>query len=73
MSNDFKYLMNYHFFNYVSKMKNNKSKGPLEISFIDHLKNIIGISGMKNKEIENKVKELNKSENKEKINNEMKL
>ena len=74
MSNDFKHLMNYHFFNYVSKVKSNKSKGnPFELSFIDQLKTILEINGIKNKEIENKVEELNKSENKEEINNEMKL
>ena len=74
MSNDFKYLMNYHFFNYVSKVKINKSKGiPFELSFIDQLKTILEINGIKNKEIETKVEELNESENKEKVNNEMKL
>ena len=75
MSKDFKYLINYHFFNYVSKMiKQNCLKNtPIGLSFINHLRDIIRINGITNKEIENKVKLLNKSENIEKINDELKL
>ena len=75
MSKDFKYLINYHFFNYVSKiMKQNCLQNtPIGLSFINHLRDIIKINGITNKEIENKVELLNKSENIEKINDELKL
>ena len=75
MGKDFKYLINYHYFNYVSKMmkENGLKNTPIGLSFINHLKEIIKINGITNKEIETKVKSLNKSENIGKINDELKL
>ena len=75
MSQDFKYLINYHFFNYVSKMikGNCLNNTPIGLSFINHLKDIIKINGITNKEIENKIKLLNESENIEKMNDQLKL
>ena len=75
MSKDFKYLINYHYFNYVSKMlkENGLQNTPIGLSFINHLRDIIKVNGITNKEIETKVKLLNKSENIGKINDEFKF
>ena len=75
MRKDFKYLINYHFFNYISKMmkENGLHNTPIGLSFINHLRDIIKINGISNKEIETRVKLLNKSKNIEKINDEFKL
>ena len=74
MSKDFKFLINYHYFNYVSKMmkENGLKNTPIGLSFINHLRDIIKINVISNDEIESKVKSLNNEENIGKINEEFK-
>ena len=75
MSKDFKYLINYHFFNYIYIMmkENGLQNTPIGLSFINHLRDIIKINGITNEEIKTKVQLLNKSENIGKINDEFKF
>ena len=74
MKTHFKYLIYYHFYNYISKTIKNKHEDEqfLGNSFIDHLKEIMEIN-KKNKlnEIESKVNELNNFSNIDEINEEI--
>ena len=74
MSKEFKYLINYHYFNYASKVKitNNKQNTPLDKTFINHLTDILKANGINKEEIEKRVKELDNSENIDQINQELK-
>ena len=70
MSKNFKDLIYYHFWNYMEKA--NKYNNSNNISFIDHLKNIIKTNKKLDKKlIESEVNELNKSSNIDEINNEI--
>ena len=73
MSKEFKYLINYHYFNYINKLKeqNHLKSTPLDQSFINHLMDILKINDINTNIIESEVKKLNQSENIEKINNEI--
>jgi len=75
METSFPHLIKYHFYNYLSKIKKEKklSGTPICNSFIEHLREIIKkIKIMDNKEIEEKLKELNNSENISKIESDFK-
>ena len=73
MSKEFKYLINYHYFNYASKIKktNNQENSPLGKTFINHLANILTFNGIKKEEIEKRVEELDNSEKIDQINQEL--
>ena len=73
MSKEFKYLINYHYFNYVSKVKitNNQQNTPLDKTFINHLIDILKANGINNEEIVKRVEELNESEKIDQINQEL--
>ena len=59
LNKSFKHLLNYHFYNYIYKMKKEENSGaPIKRSFIDHLRDIIRtIKGITKEEIEKKVNE----------------
>ena len=59
MGKNFKYLLLYHFYNYINKISKDKNEGlPIKKSFIDHLKDLINSSGKMNKEeIKQKINE----------------
>ena len=71
MNKDFKSLIYCHFYNYMENLNNKKDKN--NISFIDHLKNIIfkTNNNIKEEDIEKGAKELDKSSNISEINNEI--
>ena len=74
MEKSFKHLINYHFYNYMSKKNEEKNtKQTLSgKSFIDHLSDIIKTVGnIKKEEIESKVEELNEREDIDNINKEL--
>ena len=73
MSNEFKYLINYHYFNYVSKIKetNKQQNTPLDKTFINHLTDILKVNGIDKEEIKKRVEELNSSEKIDQINQEL--
>ena len=74
MDKSFKHLINYHFYNYMSKMNEEKNKKQTITgkSFINHLTDIIKtVGGIKKEEIESKVEELNERENINIINQEI--
>ena len=73
MSNEFKYLINYHYFNYVSKIKetNKQQNTPLDKTFINHLTDILKVNGINKEEIKKRVEELNSSEKIDQINQEL--
>ena len=61
LDKSFKHLLNYHFYNYMAKMKIEKSKnqGVFNKSFIDHLRDIISTEkDLTGEQIEKKVNEL---------------
>ncbi len=71
MDESFTHLINFHFYNYLKIIKQEKllTKTPSGKSFIDHLINIINkMEGMTRKTIEEKVNELNSKENIGEIN-----
>ena len=67
MKNSFPHLLRYHFYNYLFNVKKERqisNEQNISKSFIEHLRDIIEkVKIMKNKEIEDKLKELNSSEN----------
>ena len=75
MNESFAHLINYHFYNYLKivkqdKLLNNTFSGK---SFIEHLADILKkMNGISKKVIEDKVNELNKKENIAQINEEIK-
>ena len=73
MSKEFQYLINYHYFNYVSKIKmtNSQNNTPIDKTFINHLEDILKSKGINNEEIEKRVKELDNSESISQINQEL--
>ena len=74
MEKSFKHLINYHFYNYMSKKNEEKNTKQTSSgkSFIDHLSDIIKTVGnIKKEEIESKVEELNEREDIENINKEL--
>ena len=73
MSKDFKYLINYHYFNFVSKNKetNKQQNTPLDKTFINHLTDILKVNGINKEEIKKRVEELNNSEKIDQINQEL--
>ena len=74
MNQSFKYLLRYHFYNYVFIINKEKATNGNEINktFIEHLINIIKIDKNINREfIEKKVEEINKLSNINEINNEI--
>ena len=74
MDKNFKHLINYHFYNYMSKMNEEKNKKETVTgkSFINHLTDIIKtVGGIKKEEIESKVEELNERDNIGNINKEI--
>ena len=75
MENNFRHLIYYHFYNFLSKIKKNQPQtNDNSISFIQYLINIIKAydEEIKAKNIESNVKELNNSNNTAEINNEIK-
>ena len=74
MSKDFKYLINYHFFNYASYIKKEKNWNThITKTFLDRLANILKIERLNKIEIKKRVKELNVWENIDQINKELQL
>ena len=71
MKKSFIHLIKYHFYNYLSNKKENRTPG---ITFIDHLADIIMNSenGITIEEIKNEVNKLNKSDNKFEIEKQIK-
>ena len=71
MKTKFEYLMKYHFYKYLSKIKTENETTCGE-TFINHLINIITANtGKKREDIESKVEEFNDNENIEEINKEI--
>ena len=74
MNQSFKYLLRYHFYNYIFIINKDKATNGNEINktFIEHLINIIKTDKNYNREvIEKKVEEINKLSNIDEINNEI--
>ena len=74
MNQSFKYLLRYHFYNYIFIINKDKATNDNEINktFIEHLINIIKTDKNYNREvIEKKVEEINKLSNIDEINNEI--
>jgi len=74
MKTSFPHLLKFHFYNYLSKIKKDKNTNtPNCNSFIDHLKEILKkVNIMNNQDIEQKLKELNSSENISEIESDFK-
>ena len=59
MDKSFKHLINYHFYNYLSKIREKKTNNfPIYLTFKNHLINILKAFGIKRDDIESKVNEL---------------
>ena len=73
MNNNFTHLINYICFDYLERIKADKSLGKsLNISFIDHLKEVIKLINLKKDDIKSKIKDLNNSKDISKINDQIK-
>ena len=74
MKNDFKSLLYYHFYNFMEKSNKYKSVRDCigNLTFIQHLNEILKSENIKNEDIELKVNDLNKSNDISNINNKIK-